>query len=163
MHFLKQSSLKHDQWYLAQRGVMIIVNLKPAGFRSNQLSQDRSAYFVSGMVNWHITGKPNVWHPPTDVYETEDKIVARIEIAGMHEGDFSVTFDHHILSIGGVRQEISEKRAFHQMEIFFGEFSSEIEILTPVDDANISGEYQDGFLRITLPKSAPKQIIISED
>ena len=142
---------------------MIIVNLKPAGFRSNQLSQDRPTYFVSGMVNWHITGKPHIWHPLTDVYETEDKIVVRVEIAGMHEGDFSVSFDHHTLSIGGVRQEIPEKRAFHQMEIYFGEFSTEIEIPSPVDVANIAGDYQDGFLRITLPKSTPRQIKISED
>jgi HSP20 family protein len=142
---------------------MIIVNLKPAGFRSNQLSQDRPAYFVSGLVNWHITGKPNFFHPPTDVYETEEKIVVRVEIAGMQEGDFAVNFDHHILSIGGVRQEISEKRAFHQMEIYFGEFSSEIEIFTPIDVGNITGEYQDGFLRILLPKSTPRQIKITED
>jgi HSP20 family protein len=142
---------------------MIIVNLKPAGFRSTQLSQDRPAYFVSGMVNWHITGKPNVWHPLTDVYETDEKMVVRVEIAGMQEGDFSINFDHHILSIGGVRQEISEKRAFHQMEIFFGEFSSEIEILIPVDAANITADYQDGFLIIKLPKSPAMHIKINEE
>ena len=32
--------------------------------------------------------------------------------------------------------EVSEKRAFHQMEIFFGEFSSDIEIPVPIDTAS---------------------------
>jgi HSP20 family protein len=141
---------------------MIVVNLKPAGYKS-QLSQDRATYYVSGLANWHITGKPNVWHPPTDVYETEEKIVVRVEIAGMHEGEVSVNFDHHILSINGTRPEVPEKRAFHQMEIFFGEFSSDIEIPVPIDTAQIQAEYLDGFLRVFLPKATPKKIQIKED
>ena len=142
---------------------MIIVNLKPTGYRSNQLPQDPSVFYVTGIANWHITGKPHVWHPPTDVYETEDKIVIRVEIAGMRDGDVSVNFDHHILSINGNRSEVPEKRAFNQMEIFFGEFSSEIEIPVPIDAENIRAEYEDGFLRVFLPKAAPRHIEISED
>jgi HSP20 family protein len=142
---------------------MIVVNLKPAGYKSNQLSQDRTSYYVSGLVNWHITGKPNVWHPPTDVFETEEKIVVRVEIAGMREGEVSVNFDHHILSINGIRSEVPEKRAFHQMEIFFGEFSTDIEIPVAIDTAQIQAEYQDGFLRVFLPKEKPKKIHVKED
>jgi HSP20 family protein len=142
---------------------MIIVNLKPAGFRSSSLSQDHATYFVPGVANWHITGRPHVWHPPTDVYETDEKIVVRVEIAGMKDGDVSVNFDHHILTINGTRIEVAEKRAFHQMEIFFGEFSSIIEILVPIDADHIQAEYQDGFLRVFLPKSVPRQIHLSED
>ena len=142
---------------------MIVVNLKPAGFKSSQLSQDRASYYVSGLANWHITGKPNVWHPPTDVYETDEKIVIRVEVAGMREGDVSVNFDHHILSINGSRPEIAEKRAFHQMEIFFGEFSTDIEIPVAIDTDHIQAEYQDGFLHVFLPKAAPKKIQIKED
>ncbi len=142
---------------------MIVVSLKPAGYKSSQISQDRASYYVSGLVNWHITGKPNVWHPPTDVYETDEKIVVRVEIAGMREGEVSVNFDHHILSINGIRPEVTEKRAFHQMEIFFGEFSSDIEIPVQIDTAQIQADYQDGFLRIFLPKATPKNIQIKED
>jgi len=142
---------------------MIIVNLKPAGYRSSPSAQDRATYFVSGYANWHITGKPHVWHPPTDVYETEEKIVVRVEIAGMKDGDVAVNFDHHILTIIGTRMEIAEKRAFHQMEIFFGEFNSEIEILVPIDADKIQAEYQDGFLRVFLPKAIPRQIQLTED
>jgi len=142
---------------------MIVVSLKPAGYKSSQISQDLASYYVSGLVNWHITGKPNVWHPPTDVYETDEKIVVRVEIAGMREGEVSVNFDHHILSINGIRPEVTEKRAFHQMEIFFGEFSSDIEIPVPIDTTQIQAEYQDGFLRVFLPKAAPKNIQIKED
>ncbi len=142
---------------------MIIVNLKPTSYRATQSVQDPSVFYVTGIANWHITGKPHVWHPPTDVYETEEKIVIRVEIAGMRDGNVSVNFDHHILSINGSRTEVPEKRAFNQMEIFFGEFSSEIEIPVPIDVDNIQAEYEDGFLRVYLPKATPRHIEISEE
>jgi HSP20 family protein len=142
---------------------MIIVNLKPAVYRSTTLSQDRAASYVSGITNWHIIGRGHIWRPPTDVFETEEKIVVRVEIAGMQEGDFSVNFDQHFLSIHGTRTETTERRAFHQMEISFGEFNVDIEIPIPIDIQNIQAEYHDGFLRVFLPKALPKQINISQD
>jgi len=141
---------------------MIIVNLRPTVFRSSP-SQDRSGYFVSGMANWHFVGKGHLWRPPTDVFETEDKIVVRVEIAGMQDGDFAVNFDQHSLSIHGTRSETMEKRAFHQMEISYGEFNVEIEVLLPIDVENLQAEYHDGFLRVFLPKASSKQINIAQD
>lgn len=142
---------------------MIIVNLKPANVRANSISQDQGAYYVSGLVNWHLMGSPTVWRPPTDVFETEEKIVIRVEIAGMHDGNISVNFDHHILSISGTRSELSEKKAYHQMEIHFGEFLTEVEILIPIETDKIMAEYHDGFLRVSLPKASPKQVSLTQD
>lgn len=142
---------------------MIIVNLKPAALRANSISQDQGAYYVSGLVNWHLMGRPTVWRPPTDVFETDEKIVIRVEIAGMHDGDVSVSFDHHILSISGNRSEPSEKKAYHQMEIHFGEFLSEVEILIAIEADKIKADYHDGFLNVSLPKSTPKHVNIKQE
>jgi HSP20 family protein len=142
---------------------MIIVNLKPASVRANSVSQDQGAYFISGLVNWHLMGRPTVWRPLTDVVETEEKIIIRVEIAGMHDGNVSVNFDHHILSISGSRSEPAEKKAYHQMEIHFGEFLSEVEIQVPIEADKIQAEYQDGFLRVSLPKASPKHIDIHQE
>jgi HSP20 family protein len=114
-------------------------------------------------VNWHLTPHPNLWRPPTDVFETEDRIVVRVEIGGMHEGEFVVNFDQGILFISGLRPEVPEKRAFHQMEIHFGEFLTEVEIPVPIDIEKIEAIYQDGFLRVNLPKALPRQIKITQE
>jgi HSP20 family protein len=142
---------------------MIIVNLKPALYRSNSVSQDRTGYYISGLANWHLIGKGHIWRPPTDVFETEDKIVVRVEIAGMQDGDISINFDQHILSIHGTRTESLEKRAFHQMEIFFGDFDVDIEVNIPIEVKDIQAQYHDGFLRVFLPKAISKQINIDQD
>jgi HSP20 family protein len=139
------------------------VNFKTGQARQAQSSTGKSYYYVTGIVNWHLTPHPNVWRPPTDVFETEDKIIVRIEIAGMHDGEFLVNYDQGFLMISGTRTEIAEKRAFHEMEIHFGEFLTEVDIPVPVDLEKIEAVYQDGFLRVSLPKALPKQIKINQE
>jgi HSP20 family molecular chaperone IbpA len=44
------------------------------------------------------------------------------------------------------------------MEIHYGEFSLEVEFPGSVDVDHVEADYDDGFLRISLPKIGPKQI-----
>jgi HSP20 family protein len=96
--------------------------------------------------------RSHAWRPPTDVYETDEAVVVRVEIAGMHETDFSIVLDGRYLSIRGLRQDISERRAYHQMEIRYGEFNVDVEMPVTIDVDNVQAIYQNGFLKIVLPK-----------
>jgi len=107
---------------------------------------------------WRIISRPHAWRPPTDVYETEDALVIRVEVAGMRESDFTISLVERSLTIRGVRQDTSERRAYHQLEIAFGEFSTELELPYTVISEKVEASYRDGFLRITLPIAQPKHI-----
>jgi HSP20 family protein len=100
----------------------------------------------------HLSMRSPAWRPPTDVYETEEAVIVRVEIAGMHETDFSIILDGRYLSIRGVRQDVAERRAYHQMEIRFGEFNVDVEMPATIDVENVQAIYQNGFLKIVLPK-----------
>lgn len=106
-------------------------------------------------ISWHV--RSSVWSPPTDVYETEEKYVIKVEIAGMRDDDFEVAFENGILMIAGYRSDLNERRAYHQMEIRFGRFEIAVEIPISVDMEKATAEYRDGFLTIVLPKSNAKQ------
>jgi HSP20 family protein len=106
-------------------------------------------------VSWHV--RSSVWSPPTDVYETEEKYVIKVEIAGMRDDDFEVAFENSILMIAGYRSDLNERRAYHQMEIRFGRFEIAAEIPVTVNMEKATAEYRDGFLTIVLPKSNTKQ------
>lgn len=101
-------------------------------------------------MSWHV--RSNVWRPPTDVYETDDSIVVRIEIAGMKDEDLEVTVQNNLVLISGTRSDSSERRAYHQMEIPFGKFSVGIELPSQVNTEEAIAEYKDGFLTIKLPR-----------
>ena len=125
--------------------------------RSNWPSEDnQNALFDEPHLR--IVSRPRPWRPSTDVYETETAIVVRVEVAGMRESDFSLSLVDRTLFIKGVRQDVNERRAYHQMEIQFGEFSSEIELSSPIAVDQAEAVYRDGFLIIVLPKARPTQI-----
>lgn len=105
---------------------------------------------ISNTLVWH--SRPSVWRPPTDIYETDEHLVVRIEIAGMRDEDIEVTFQGNLLLINGFRSDVSGRKAFHQMEILFGKFSLGIEIPVQINIDNANAEYKDGFLTILMPK-----------
>jgi HSP20 family protein len=136
-----------------------------------ELKSDRSGanwlasqHSDSGAGHFHIrTGaRSRVWSPPTDVYETDDAVIVRVEVSGMKNAEFAISLDEQILTIQGVRPDQPEQRAYHQMEIHFGEFRSQIGLHWVIDQENIEAEYNDGFLRLVLPKAKPQQIEIGE-
>jgi HSP20 family molecular chaperone IbpA len=76
----------------------------------------------------------------------------------MRSGNFSISLENRYVSIRGVRSDVSERRAYQQMEIPFGEFSTEVELSVPVMADAVEATYGDGFLKITLPKARPQSI-----
>lgn len=97
--------------------------------------------------------RPRLWRPPTDVYETEDGTVVKIEVAGMNPDDFTISFINRTLIIRGVRQDVEEKQSFHRLEIPYGEFQIEVLLADRYDSNKIQARYDRGFLYVTLPKS----------
>jgi HSP20 family protein len=131
-------------------------------FERMQARMDRvfGETIVSG--RWVGACRYQTWHPPTDVYETDAHYVVRVEVAGMSEGDFTISIADWTLVITGVRQDPSDKLAFHQMEIGFGEFRSEVVLPGPVDESGVEATYADGFLRIMLPKRSVRKVSVVE-
>ena len=106
---------------------------------------------VRGALGWQVTA--GVWSPPTDLFETADEYVVSVEIAGMHESDIEVVYDNGVLVVTGQRADRTERRAYHQMEIHFGKFSSAVAVPGPVDLDHSLAEYKNGFLIVRLPKA----------
>ncbi|MFL7892444.1 MAG: Hsp20/alpha crystallin family protein [Anaerolineales bacterium] len=124
------------------------------GEESQSLSQGK---------RWRNGVRSRIWQPPTDVFETENEVIVRVEIAGMREEDFSISLTDSILTIRGNRPDILERRAYHQMEIFFGEFSTEAKLPRPVKADQVQAEYKAGFLRLVFPILRPTKIQVTEE
>ena len=90
--------------------------------RSETVTLSNKHREVLHSVGWQVSS--GVWSPPTDLYDTEDVYIVRVEVAGMREADFEVMFEAGILFINGFRPDVAERRAYHQMEIRFGKFST---------------------------------------
>ena len=114
-------------------------------------------------VGWQVQVRAGAWNPPTDVYETENDYVVRVEIAGMREDDFEITVENNLLVISGSRPDVPERRAYQQMEIRFGKFETVVGLPGPINLEASRADYSEGFLAIVLPKAQPNQINIEEE
>ena len=102
------------------------------------------------------------WVPPTDVYETEDALHVTMAIPGIRLEDMSVRFEHDVLVVRGVRREgCADARHYHKMEIPAGSFSRRLRVARPVKGDAIEVAYQDGMLRITLPKARAPRVDVA--
>ena len=103
----------------------------------------------------------NLWSPPTDVYETPDKYVVRVEIPGLKDADKDVDIEltHNVLTIRGYRRDTSTdtKLGFHQMEIHYGYFEKVVTLPHSISHDVKPADYRDGFLCITIDKAPPQE------
>jgi len=97
---------------------------------------------------------PLTW-PATDVYETPDAFLVRLEVAGLNRNELSLGYMDDRLLIAGKRCECCthRKRAVVQMEIPYGTFQRMIELPVPIKLDQAEAHYADGFLEILIPKA----------
>jgi HSP20 family protein len=121
-----------------------------------------SSQFATAVAHLHFSNQSTIWIPPTDIFETDTRLVVRVEIAGMVEDNFSIKIELNHLIISGVRPEALEPRAFHRMEINYGEFITEVELPEMLDLSHIDAEYKDGFLTVVIQKTQIKHIKVND-
>lgn len=105
--------------------------------------------------------RSEVWHPPTDVYETETDVVVRVEIGGLEEGDFEISLDGQLLTISGERRDLAAKLAYHQLEMRYGPFLTGVRLLQPIDETGVEATYRNGILQVTLPKAQAHRVPVT--
>lgn len=112
--------------------------------------------------SWRLKRKARIWQPPSDVTETEDAFHVIVEIAGMRGSEFIVTCDGKSLTISGSRPDVGEVKAYHQVEISYGDFALNLTLPGALETEAIKATYADGFLRIKLPKRKATEIAIRD-
>jgi HSP20 family protein len=106
----------------------------------------------------HAGRMRRVWRPPTDVLESEGDVVVQVEIAGMSDEEFEISLIDQRLLIAGQRRHLEGSRVYHNMEISYGEFRTEVQINVPLDEEGISATYENGFLLVRLPKAKEHRV-----
>ena len=107
------------------------------------------------------------WLPAVDISETEDSLIVKAEVPGMEPKDIEISLSGDMLIIKGEKKQKSEekKENFHRIETRYGSFSRTVRIPVSVDSEKIEASYDNGVLKITLPKKEEekaRQIEIKE-
>ena len=105
------------------------------------------------------------WMPSMDVFETDDRIVAEVELPGIEPDGVDVSVEDSTLTVSGSREltdEVKDENV-HRVERRYGMFTRAITLPQTADTEKVEATFDKGVLRIEVPKverAKPKRIQI---
>ncbi len=90
-----------------------------------------------------------------DVIDRDKDVLFRAELPGVDKKDLDVSVHDNMLTIKGESQYESSKEQdeYYSSEIKKGSFARSLMLPPNVDSNNISAEFKNGLLEVTLPKT----------
>jgi HSP20 family protein len=109
-------------------------------------------------------GSFSTWSPAIDVYQDKDHFTVVAEVPGMKREELDLSLHNGVLTISGERKREEKSDQGFRSERFVGRFQRSVTLPASVDANKVKASYQDGLLKVVLPKSEeakPKQIEVS--
>ena len=97
--------------------------------------------------------------PAAELTETNDEIHLKLEVPGMEAKDIDIQVMADRVAISGERKsEIKEKTRLSEgvsfrTEFRYGKFQRVIPLPARIQNTNVTADYKDGILNLTLPKA----------
>ena len=101
----------------------------------------------------------NTAYPKVNVYEYDDKVGIVAEIPGLDKKQLNVEVEDGILTISGDKHSVfeSEGAKVLRKELKESSFKRQFELGELLDGDNISANFKDGILSISVPKTEPEK------
>ncbi len=94
-----------------------------------------------------------------DIQETDENVIATIELPGMKKGDISLTVTESMLEVRAEKkeEEKEEKEGYKSYRSRYAGFYRRLPLPAPVDSENAKATYKNGILEVTMPKVEKKK------
>jgi HSP20 family protein len=93
--------------------------------------------------------------PAAELQETPEAIHLSLEAPGMNAKDIDIQVTADTVSISGERKEetLTEDKGMTRSEFRYGRFQRVIPLPVRIENTNVQADYQDGILKLVLPKA----------
>lgn len=92
--------------------------------------------------------------PKSDIYETEEDYNLVMDMPGVDEESIDITLEKNTLTINGFTSvEGPEGYSLARAEYEIGDYERSFRLTDQIDRENIEAAYENGVLRLTLPKA----------
>ena len=101
----------------------------------------------------------NDWVPAIDVREEEGRYLIRADVPGVEVEDLDVTMDQGVLTLQGKRdtRAAGQNDGLRRSERVSGRFYRRFNLPESADSTDISADYRQGVLEISIPKQPEAQ------
>ena len=122
----------------------------------NSLQRQLNRLFDDTLVpaNWDDFGNFSKI-PAAELTETDDAVHLKLEVPGMEAKDLDIQVMADRVAIAGERKSETktEEDGKTRSEFRYGKFSRVIPLPARIQNTNVTADYKDGILNLTLPKS----------
>lgn len=101
--------------------------------------------------------------PAVNITENKDEFKVSLAVPGMKKEDFNIDVNGNMLTISCEKEEKKEEKDswFNRKEFSYSSFSRTFTLPDDVNKDKIDGRYEDGVLRLTLPKKEEAKKLIA--
>jgi HSP20 family protein len=102
---------------------------------------------------------PMIKTPKMDIYEDNGNVIAEVELPGVDPKNIEVEVKDNYLWVKAKTEEKKEekKKGYYRKEISAGYYKRVIPLPTEVIGEKAEANYQDGILKVAIPKAKPKK------
>jgi HSP20 family protein len=130
----------------------------------NALSDEMAPSSFSSMLDRFFNDSLNSrsimsnFTPHVDTCETDQGYEIEVSLPGLKKDEINIDFQEGRLTISGERRFSDEKKdkKYHMIESQYGSFSRSFYLPDTVDPEGIDADFEDGVLKITVPKDTRK-------
>jgi HSP20 family protein len=132
-------------------------------FRDLQRMQEEVSRVLDDRMIGRTSGESVGWTPGCDIYEDEEGVTLRFDLAGVEPKDVDIRFENGVLTLRGERKlDREDKRDnYHRIERSYGTFTRSFSLPGTINAEGIRAESKNGVLNVVLPKkpeAKPKAI-----
>jgi len=124
---------------------------------------DMFSNFLDTDLNDFFTRRYN--DPAANIIEQPESFELELAAPGMKKDDFKISLENSVLTISSeTRNETQEEgKNYTRKEFSYGSFSRSFTLPKTINMDNIQAEYQDGILKVILPKREEAKLEIKKE
>lgn len=121
----------------------------------NDMQRQFNRLFNEDLVPTAVWERDIIRVPAAEIEETEQAINLKLELPGIEAKDLDVQVTQNAVSISGERKSETktEKDGAIRSEFQYGKFQRVIPLPARIQNTNVTADYKDGILHLTLPKT----------
>lgn len=118
----------------------------------NSLHRQMNRLFDELSNTWEQV--PTVGNIPLELFDDGDNLILKAVIPGMNKDDIDISVSRQNLKISGEYHQKAEEKEnnYYLSEFNYGKFERTINLPVDIKNTEVTADYNDGILTLTLPK-----------
>ena len=92
--------------------------------------------------------------PPHNIMETENDFQIEFSVPGSNKKDFEIEVENDNIKIIKKKEDLDTTNNYSRQEFYYSFFEKSFYLPESIDQSKISSKYDNGILRISLPKKS---------